>query len=157
MDDKRFEHLIQSKLADYEANVPVNLWESIENELPRKKVVPFRRILWTSAAAIIAGIVGISIFTWAPDSVPPQTIKPVVSLSSPQDKPTQLEIPEKTSPSKVSGTGPIYKTIALQTKEIVQTEKVSDAKKSTISVKENSVAIIKTENKETTTEEKNKP
>ena len=56
MDDKRFEHLIQSKLADYEANVPVNLWESIENELPRKKVVPFRRILWTSAAAIIAGI-----------------------------------------------------------------------------------------------------
>ena len=63
MDDKRFEHLIQSKLADYEANVPVNLWESIENELPRKKVVPFRRILWTSAAAIIAGIVGISIFT----------------------------------------------------------------------------------------------
>lgn len=154
MDDKRFEHLIQSKLADYEANVPVNLWESIENELPRKKVVPFRRILWTSAAAIIAGIVGISIFTWAPDSVPPQTIKPVVSLSSPQDKPTQLEISEKTSPSKVPGTGPIYKTIALQTKEIVQTEKVSDAKKSTISVNENSVAIIKTENKETTTEEK---
>ena len=38
MNNKDFEHLIQEKLKDHETEVSVGLWESIEKELPRKKV-----------------------------------------------------------------------------------------------------------------------
>ena len=43
MNNKDFEHLIQEKLKDHETEVPVGLWESIEKELPRKKVFSLDR------------------------------------------------------------------------------------------------------------------
>lgn len=58
MDDKRFEHIIQSKLKDYEADVPQDLWSKIENELPRKKTVWMKPVYRYAAAACAALLIG---------------------------------------------------------------------------------------------------
>ena len=70
MDDKRFEHIIQSKLKDYEADVPQDLWSKIENELPRKKTVwmkPVYRYAAACAALLIGGFTAF-MFLYRPES-----------------------------------------------------------------------------------------
>ena len=70
MDDKRFEHIIQSKLKDYEADVPQDLWSKIENELPRKKTVwmkPVYRYAAACAALLIGGFTAF-MFLYRPGS-----------------------------------------------------------------------------------------
>ena len=92
MDDKRFEHIIQSKLKDYEADVPQDLWSKIENELPRKKTVwmkPVYRYAAACAALLIGGFTAF-MFLYRPESSNHLAVnKEPISIALPE----QQEIP----------------------------------------------------------------
>ena len=60
MNNKDFEHLIQEKLKDHETEVPVGLWESIEKELPRKKVFSLPVFIRYAAACIIVAVCSVT-------------------------------------------------------------------------------------------------
>lgn len=92
MDDKRFEHIIQSKLKDYETDVPQDLWSKIENELPRKKTVwmkPVYRYAAACAALLIGGFTAF-MFLYRPESSNHLAVnKEPISIALPE----QQEIP----------------------------------------------------------------
>lgn len=71
MNNQDFEHLIQSKLKDHEAEVPANLWESIEKELPRKNVFSMPVFLRYAAACAIIAVCSVTayLFLKQPDNI----------------------------------------------------------------------------------------
>lgn len=68
MNNKDFEHLIQEKLKDHETEVPVGLWESIEKELPRKKVFSLPVFIRYAAACIIVAICSVTAYLFLEQS-----------------------------------------------------------------------------------------
>ena len=68
MNNKDFEHLIQEKLKDHEAEVPVGLWESIEKELPRKNVFSLPVFIRYAAACIIVAVCSVTTYLFLEQS-----------------------------------------------------------------------------------------
>ena len=68
MNNKDFEHLIQEKLKDHETEVPVGLWESIEKELPRKKVFSLPVFIRYAAACIIVAVCSVTAYLFLEQS-----------------------------------------------------------------------------------------
>ena len=68
MNNKDFEHLIQEKLKDHEAEVPVGLWESIEKELPRKNVFSLPVFIRYAAACIIVAVCSVTSYLFLEQS-----------------------------------------------------------------------------------------
>ena len=67
MNNKDFE-LIQEKLKDHETEVPVGLWESIEKELPRKKVFSLPVFIRYAAACIIVAVCSVTAYLFLEQS-----------------------------------------------------------------------------------------
>lgn len=70
MNNNDFEHLIQSKLKDHEAEVPTNLWKSIEKELPHKNVFSMPVFFRYAAASVIIAVCSVTalLFLKQPDN-----------------------------------------------------------------------------------------
>lgn len=89
MNNQDFEHLIQSKLKDHEAGVPANLWESIEKELPRKKVFSMPVFFRYAAACAIIAVCSVTAFLFLEQS-------DNIQIAQEQRPATPLQQPDKT-------------------------------------------------------------
>jgi len=92
MNNKDFEHLIQEKLKDHEAEVPVSLWESIEKELPRKKVFSLPVFIRYAAACIIVAVCSVTAYLFLEQSDKIQIVQNQHS-AIPQQQPPKTEEP----------------------------------------------------------------
>lgn len=92
MNNKDFEHLIQEKLKDHEAEVPVSLWESIEKELPRKKVFSLPVFIRYAAACIIVAVCSVTAYLFLEQSDKIQIVQNRHS-AIPQQQPPKTEEP----------------------------------------------------------------
>ena len=92
MNDKDFEHLIQEKLKDHETEVPVSLWESIEKELPRKKVFSLPVFIRYAAACIIVAVCSVTAYLFLEQSDKIQIVQNRHS-AIPQQQPPKTEEP----------------------------------------------------------------
>ena len=91
MNNKDFEHLIQEKLKDHETEVPVSLWESIEKELPRKKVFSLPVFIRYAAACIIVAVCSVTAYLFL------EPHKPLITQSkttTEKEKNVQKELSE---------------------------------------------------------------
>lgn len=62
MNNKDFEHLIQEKLKDHEAEVPSYVWESVEKRLPHKKVFSLPVFFRYAAACAVVVVCSVSAY-----------------------------------------------------------------------------------------------
>ena len=92
MNNKDFEHLIQEKLKDHETEVPVGLWESIEKELPRKKVFSLPVFIRYAAACIIVAVCSVTAYLFLEQSDKIQIVQNRHS-AIPQQQPPKTEEP----------------------------------------------------------------
>ena len=92
MNNKDFEHLIQEKLKDHETEVPVGLWESIEKELPRKKVFSLPVFIRYAAACIIVAVCSVTAYQFLEQSDKIQIVQNQHS-AIPQQQPPKTEEP----------------------------------------------------------------
>lgn len=92
MNNKDFEHLIQEKLKDHETEVPVGLWESIEKELPRKKVFSLPVFIRYAAACIIVAVCSVTAYLFLEQSDKIQIVQNQHS-AIPQQQPPKTEEP----------------------------------------------------------------
>lgn len=92
MNNKDFEHLIQEKLKDHETEVPVGLWESIEKELPRKKVFSLPVFIRYAAACIIIAVCSVTAYLFLEQSDKIQIVQNRHS-AIPQQQPPKTEEP----------------------------------------------------------------
>ena len=92
MNNKEFEHLIQEKLKDHETEVPVGLWESIEKELPRKKVFSLPVFIRYAAACIIVAVCSVTAYLFLEQSDKIQIVQNRHS-AIPQQQPPKTEEP----------------------------------------------------------------
>ena len=92
MNNKDFEHLIQEKLKDHETEVPVGLWESIEKELPRKKVFSLPVFIRYAAACIIVAVCSVTAYLFLEQSDKIQIVQNRHS-AIPQPQPPKTEEP----------------------------------------------------------------
>ena len=92
MNNKDFEHLIQEKLKDHEPEVPVGLWESIEKELPRKKVFSLPVFIRYAAACIIVAVCSVTAYLFLEQSDKIQIVQNRHS-AIPQQQPPKTEEP----------------------------------------------------------------
>ena len=92
MNNKDFEHLIQEKLKDHESEVPVGLWESIEKELPRKKVFSLPVFIRYAAACIIVAVCSVTAYLFLEQSDKIQIVQNRHS-AIPQQQPPKTEEP----------------------------------------------------------------
>lgn len=92
MNNKDFEHLIQEKLKDHETEVPVGLWESIEKELPRKKVFSLPVFIRYAAACIIVAVCSVTAYLFLEQSDKIQIVQNLHS-AIPQQQPPKTEEP----------------------------------------------------------------
>lgn len=92
MNNKDFEHLIQEKLKDHETEVPVGLWESIEKELPRKKVFSLPVFIRYTAACIIVAVCSVTAYLFLEQSDKIQIVQNRHS-AIPQQQPPKTEEP----------------------------------------------------------------
>ncbi len=92
MNNKDFEHLIQEKLKDHETKVPVSLWESIEKELPRKKVFSLPVFIRYAAACIIVAVCSVTAYLFLEQSDKIQIVQNRHS-AIPQQQPLKTEEP----------------------------------------------------------------
>ncbi len=92
MNNKDFEHLIQEKLKDHETEVPVSLWESIEKELPRKKVFSLPVFIRYAAACIIVAVCSVTAYLFLEQSDKIQIVQNRHS-AIPQQQPPKTEEP----------------------------------------------------------------
>ena len=92
MNNKDFEHLIQEKLKDHETEVPVGLWESIEKELPRKKVFSLPVFIRYAAACIIVAVCSVTAYLFLEQSDKIQIVQNRHS-AIPQQQPPKSEEP----------------------------------------------------------------
>lgn len=92
MNNKDFEHLIQEKLKDHETEVSVGLWESIEKELPRKKVFSLPVFIRYAAACIIVAVCSVTAYLFLEQSDKIQIVQNRHS-AIPQQQPPKTEEP----------------------------------------------------------------
>ena len=92
MNNKDFEHLIQEKLKDHETEVHVGLWESIEKELPRKKVFSLPVFIRYAAACIIVAVCSVTAYLFLEQSDKIQIVQNQHS-AIPQQQPPKTEEP----------------------------------------------------------------
>lgn len=92
MNNKDFEHFIQEKLKDHETEVPVGLWESIEKELPRKKVFSLPVFIRYAAACIIVAVCSVTAYLFLEQSDKIQIVQNRHS-AIPQQQPPKTEEP----------------------------------------------------------------
>ena len=92
MNNKEIEHLIQEKLKDHETEVPVGLWESIEKELPRKKVFSLPVFIRYAAACIIVAVCSVTAYLFLEQSDKIQIVQNRHS-AIPQQQPPKTEEP----------------------------------------------------------------
>ena len=92
MNNKDFEHLIQEKLKGHETEVPVGLWESIEKELPRKKVFSLPVFIRYAAACIIVAVCSVTAYLFLEQSDKIQIVQNRHS-AIPQQQPPKTEEP----------------------------------------------------------------
>ena len=118
MNNKDFEHLIQEKLKDHETEVPVGLWESIEKELPRKKVFSLPVFIRYAAACIIVAVCSVTAYLFLEQSDKIQIVQNRHS-AIPQQQPPKTEEPN-IQEAKVSLP---HKPLITQSKSTTEKEK----------------------------------
>ena len=116
MNNKDFEHLIQEKLKDHETEVPVGLWESIEKELPRKKVFSLPVFIRYAAACIIVAVCSVTAYLFLEQSDKIQIVQNRHSAIPQQPKTKEPNIQE----AKVSLP---HKPLITQSKTTTEKEK----------------------------------